>query len=266
MKPQDNNIVRAFDDDSATKFAMSKQQRRFTRGALSESLKEYRELVSGSAGWLSFGSFELYNLLFCNLAGLPGYAIRRIGLPPFLSSCAGSITIGRGVTVRQPNKISLGRKVIIDDYCVLDCRASEDKRSDYGISIGDRSIIGRNSIVVSRGGKITLGNAVNISSFCRIGTFNKIEIGDSVLIASFAYIGPANHGRGTDGPIIEQEMEDRGGVKIGANSWIGARATILDGVTIGNGAIVGAHSLVREDVPERSIVAGTPARVIGMRE
>jgi acetyltransferase-like isoleucine patch superfamily enzyme len=44
--------------------------------------------------------------------------------------------------------------------------------------------------------------------------------------------------------------------------WIGAHVTILDGVRIGDGAIVGAHSLVRENVPPRTVVAGTPARII----
>ena len=51
-------------------------------------------------------------------------------------------------------------------------------------------------------------------------------------------------------------------IKIGDNVWIGSNATILQGVTIRNGAIIGANAVVTKDVPENTIVAGVPARVI----
>jgi acetyltransferase-like isoleucine patch superfamily enzyme len=51
-------------------------------------------------------------------------------------------------------------------------------------------------------------------------------------------------------------------VKIGDNVWLGARATVLKGVTIGDGAVVAAGALVTRDVPSRTVVAGVPARVI----
>jgi acetyltransferase-like isoleucine patch superfamily enzyme len=90
-----------------------------------------------------------------------------------------------------------------------------------------------------------------------------VEIGESTLVAAFSYIGPGNHKRG-DGTkaLIEEEMEIKGGVKIGARCWIGAHTTILDGVTIGDDAIVGAHSMVREDVPAGATVVGVPAKKI----
>lgn len=55
-------------------------------------------------------------------------------------------------------------------------------------------------------------------------------------------------------------------VIIGNNVWIGAKATILLGITIGDNAIIGANSLVNKDVPEGAIVGGVPAKVIRMRE
>jgi acetyltransferase-like isoleucine patch superfamily enzyme len=56
------------------------------------------------------------------------------------------------------------------------------------------------------------------------------------------------------------------GVTIGAAVWMGAGAKILDGVTIGDHAIVGAGSVVRSEVPAYAVAAGVPARIIGMRQ
>jgi len=63
-----------------------------------------------------------------------------------------------------------------------------------------------------------------------------------------------------------QPSISKGGVKIEDDVWIGAGATILDGVSIGKGAIVGASSLVNKNVPEYTIVAGIPAKTIKERE
>lgn len=243
--------------------ALSAQQRKFSTGTLGT----YRELVVGSGGWGALLGYELYTTLLSGLPGLIGYASRGAALPLLLKGASGMPNIGRGVTIRQPHRITLGRGVMIDDYAVLDVRgANETDVKDAGISLGDHVLVGRNSLLVAKHGQIILHRGVNISSCCRIATQSRVEIGESTLIAAYAYIGPGNHRTDdTERSMIEAEMDVRGGVVIGAHSWIGAHATILDGVTIGEGAIVGAHSLVRTNVPPRTIVAGTPARVIGER-
>ena len=72
-----------------------------------------------------------------------------------------------------------------------------------------------------------------------------------------------DHQEGDDSrPLIEQDMDIKGGVTIGEHVWIGARVTIADGVTIGDRAKIGAHSFVRSDVPEGAIAVGTPARIV----
>ncbi|MCB0339188.1 MAG: acyltransferase [Bdellovibrionales bacterium] len=166
--------------------------------------------------------------------------------------------MGRGVVLRNARSISIGRKLLLDDFTCLDARGSGSL-----IEIGNNVSVGRASVVTAKECTIRLGDAVNIGTNCRIASLTGIEIGESTLVAAYCYIGPGNHQHG-DGntPLIAAPMEKKGGVKIGAHCWIGTRATILDGVTIGNGAIIGAHSLVRDDVPEGAIVAGTPARVI----
>ena len=62
--------------------------------------------------------------------------------------------------------------------------------------------------------------------------------------------------------ILDREIISKGPVKIGRNVWIGDKTTILGGVSIGDGAIVAANSVVTKDVPPFCVVAGVPARII----
>lgn len=252
------------EDEECHEPAMSAQQKRFTSGSGSR-LANYRDLIVGDRGWPFFFGFETYNLLFANMASVLGVGARALALPFLLGAFGKKSILGRGVTIRQPHLIRVGRSTMIDDFAVLDVRSLPNQDAK-GIDIGNHVLIGRNTIVTAKGGSIKLGDACNISSFCRIATRSSIEIGESVLIAAYAYIGCGNHSTGDpDKPIIEQGMVIRGGVRIGKNSWIGAKATVLDGVTIGENAVVGAHSLVREDVPDNAIVAGSPAKLLRTR-
>lgn len=110
---------------------------------------------------------------------------------------------------------------------------------DYGkpVTIGKECFIQQCCTFFGRGG-ITIGNGVFIGPKCNLITINHDENPDN---------RSATYGR----PIV---IEDK--------VWIGINSTILPGVTIGYGAIVGAQSVVTHDVPPMTIVAGNPARII----
>ena len=238
--------------------AMTKQQAQFTASDTS-AFALYRELAvgRGSLGFLAW--YELCTLLCCGLSGLPGFALRALLYPTLFGACGRRPAIGKGVLIRNAKKINLGSNVLIDDYAVLDVRGD-----NASITIGDHACIGRFTTIAAKGGHITLEEGVNVGSYCRIATQSSLTIGASTLVAAYSYIGPGNHRRGDDlTPLIEQDMEIKGGVTIGAHAWIGANALILDGVHIGEGAIVGAHSLVKKDVPAGSVAVGVPARAVG---
>lgn len=238
-----------------THAALTPQQERLT----SAGLAAYREIAVGKRSWIYLVGYEVATLLFSNVPGLLGYGSRAVVYPWLLGSSGSKPAFGRGIVLRNPACISLGNRVLVDDYAVLDAR-----EENGSIRIGDRASIGRFTTLAAKNGSITLASGVNIGSYCRVATQSRIEIGESVLIAAFSYIGPGNHQAGDpDTPLISRPMEIRGGVTIGAHAWIGAHVTILDGVSVGARAIVGAHSLVRENVPEGAIVAGAPARQIG---
>lgn len=122
-----------------------------------------------------------------------------------------------------------------------------DDSDGYGrIEIGERTWIGQYNNLRAGGGVITIGDDCLISQFCS-------------LIAS-------NHAIAKGQPIRDQGCDrDKVNVTLGDDIWLGAGATIMPGVTIDTGAVVGANSVVTKSIPEYEIWAGSPAKKIGER-
>ncbi len=89
-----------------------------------------------------------------------------------------------------------------------------------------------------------------------------IEVGDDCLFAYGVNVITAGHDY--NAPLMRKKIV-RKPVRIGSNVWIGVNALILPGVTINDGAVVGAGAVVTKDVSENAIVIGSPARVIKYR-
>lgn len=96
--------------------------------------------------------------------------------------------------------------------------------------------------------------------------FGKIEIGSNVMLGPNVSIPGATHNHlRIDIPMSYQGLTVKG-TRIGNDVWVGANTVILDGITIGEGAIVGAGAVVTKDVAPYSIVVGNPARTLRMRK
>ena len=105
---------------------------------------------------------------------------------------------------------------------------------------------------------IKVGKNVFINSGCCFQDQGGIEIGDNVLIGQQVVIATINHDFVPD----KRANMFPAPVKIGNGVWIGAHATILSGVTLGDSAIIAAGAVVTKDVPENVVVAGVPAKII----
>ncbi|TDN55098.1 lipopolysaccharide O-acetyltransferase [Buttiauxella sp. JUb87] len=118
---------------------------------------------------------------------------------------------------------------------------------------------------ISDDSKLEIGDDVNISDWSHIGALNKVVISSGCLIGSKVHITDHSHGSTF---FLDELMPNRrklvskGEVFVGKNVWIGDGAIILPGVNIGEGAIIGANSVVTKSIPEYSIAAGNPAEVI----
>ena len=113
---------------------------------------------------------------------------------------------------------------------------------------------------------ITLGDRVQFGPYCDVQC--DLEVGDSVLFAPHvAIVGRNDHQIDLPDTLIwdSPRGEDKK-VRIGSDCWVGYGAIILSGVTIGDGAVVAAGSVVTKDVPSKAVVAGCPAKVVRYRK
>ena len=108
------------------------------------------------------------------------------------------------------------------------------------------------------GRHIRIGKNVFINHACTFLDLGGITIEDDVLIGPKVSIITENHPTNPD----QRKMLDLKSVHIKRNVWIGANATILPGVTIGENSIVAAGAVVTKDVPDNVVVAGVPAKIV----
>ena len=121
-------------------------------------------------------------------------------------------------------------------------------------------------VIRNLGEGLVIGNNVGIAQNCFIQVRGKVTIGNDVMFGPGVSVFSEEHGfEQVEVPMIAQQ-ETRKGVQIGDNVWVGTRAVILGGVTIGEGSIIAAGALVKESVPPYSVVAGIPAKVIRSRK
>lgn len=133
---------------------------------------------------------------------------------------------------------ALGKGTIIEETALLKC--------PQNIHIGERS---------------------HVNHYCCVWASpnSKIVIGNDGLMGPGVKLFSSNHGFARDRVMKEQDFVERD-IRIGDDVWIGANSVVVAGVTIGDGALIAAGSVVTKDIPPYSIAGGTPAKVISERK
>ena len=108
-------------------------------------------------------------------------------------------------------------------------------------------------------GRISIGNNCTFSSFVVLDAHEAITIGDNCMFALRVTISTATHDYAK---IPMNSVTITKPVTIGNNVWFGVGSTVLPGITIGDGAVIGAHALVTKDVPPNAIIVGIPGKVL----
>jgi galactoside O-acetyltransferase len=144
------------------------------------------------------------------------------------------------VDVRAPERLELAPGVFVDYGVVLHCGGQEWSGGEGRIALGANTYVGPNAVLFGAGG---------------------IEIGDAVLISPGVVITSQQHSFALPGVDIRDQPLRFASVIIERDVWIGSSATILPGVRIGHGSVIGAGAVVAADVPPKSIALGVPARV-----
>ncbi|HVK23464.1 MAG TPA: acyltransferase [Actinokineospora sp.] len=180
-----------------------------------------------------------------NRAYTPWYLVRywrllklRITNPHIV--LRGMVFLGKDVEIHaRPGfgRLEIGRWVHIGDGNAIRCH-------EGSLRIGDKAVFGRQNVV---------------------NCYLDIEFGEASLVADWVYICDFDHVTAD----IHQPIKDQGIVKspvrIGPDTWICTKVTVTKGTRIGRGCVVGAHAVVRGEIPDFAIAAGMPAKVVRSR-
>lgn len=142
---------------------------------------------------------------------------------------------------------------------VIPFRAHDAKRVGEGCFYLDQ-------IVWLNGDRIELGDRVTFNFGCFVNGFGGLVFHDGANIGPYCMLHTANHNFDDPSrPVVDQGWQDVGPMHIGRNSWIGMGSVVLPGVTIGEGCVVGAGSVVTRDLDPFTIAVGNPAKAIRSR-
>ncbi len=224
-------------------------------------LRQYQDMVVGSRSIWFLIKFELVALFVSRIPGALGLLLRKIFYPMILAEVGSGVVFGTDCWFRHPGKIRIGADTIIDDGVLIDAKGSNNK----GVLIGRGCYIGRGTVLSCKEGDIILGEAVNLSTWCNISSNSSIEIEEKTLLGPYASIFATEHNFDDPGiDILDQKWSSKG-VTIKRNCWLGARVTVLDGVSVGANTIIGAGSVVNDDLPDDAIAVGSPAKTVKQR-
>jgi maltose O-acetyltransferase len=119
-------------------------------------------------------------------------------------------------------------------------------------------------IVWLNGDRIELGDRVGFNYGCYVNGYGGLTIDDRSLVGPYSMIHTANHNMDPDRPLLEQGWREQP-VEIGADCWIGMGVCILPGARLGDGCVIGAGSVVADEIPSYTVAVGNPARVVKSR-
>jgi acetyltransferase-like isoleucine patch superfamily enzyme len=170
-----------------------------------------------------------------------------------------------GARIRGLRLLQFGARLRLGTRTEITCWSPGGIRIGRDFSLGEHSSISNGFNPFADIGTIVIGSNVGIGGHSFICCPSTVTIGDNTITGQYLSIHPQNHVfADRDMPIRLQGVTAQG-VHIGVDCWIGAKVTILDGVSIGDGCIVAAGAVVTQSCPPYSIIGGVPAKIIGQR-
>ena len=211
-------------------------------------------------GWSNQNKMITYYYLFF-------FFIRGLFVRLRIKSAKGLLLVGKKVRIFYPNNLQVGYNTIIEDGAEINCLSLQGIKLGNSVTIGKYAIIRPSNIYGGPIGEgLTMGDNSNIGPYNYIGCSGKITIGNNVMLAPRVSIYAENHVFDHPEILIRDQGVEKKEVIIEDDCWIAANSILLAGVTIGKGSVVAAGSVVTENVPPYSVVAGVPAKWIKSRK
>jgi acetyltransferase-like isoleucine patch superfamily enzyme len=177
----------------------------------------------------------------------------------------GLIFCGKNVSIEHSYQIRVGKNLILENGVKINAL------SENGILLGNNVTVAKDTIIVCTGVISNKGKGLKIGNNSSIGSQSFISCQGGVIIGSDVIMGPGvrmfaeNHNFDNLQIPIRKQGENRKGILVEDNCWVGAGVCILDGVHISSGTVIAANSVVNKSFPPNSVLAGIPAKVIKYR-
>ena len=183
-----------------------------------------------------------------------------------LKDTHGMLLVGKGVQISYGNHIRCGKNVKFEDYAEIHGLCSD------GLNFGDYVTISRGVMIRPSsyyggdyGVGLTMGEHSSIGPYGYVGCSGKINIGKNVMFGPKCSLFAENHVFSDTKHSIKSQGVKQKGITIEDDCWIGSNVTILDGVTIGKGSVIGAGTLVTKDIPAGSVIMDKREKVVRER-
>lgn len=170
------------------------------------------------------------------------------------------VSIEPGVQLVCAQAIELGDNSSVCSYSMLNCWSPGSK-----LIVHNHARLDQGTHIQVMGGTLEIGKRTYIGPYTCMAGPGDIRIGEDCLIASGVGIYANNHNFDDPTRRINQQGSSCKGIVIEDDCWLGSGARVLDGVTIGQGSIIGAGAVVTKDIPPYSVAVGVPAKVISKR-
>lgn len=184
----------------------------------------------------------------------------------FLKETHGMLLVGKGVQISHGKHIRCGKNVKFEDYSEIHGLCSD------GLNFGDYVTISRGVMIRPSsyyggdyGVGLTMGEHSSIGPYGYVGCSGKITIGKNVMFGPKCSLFAENHVFSDTETSIKSQGVKQKGITIEDDCWIGSNVTILDGVTIGRGSVIGAGTLVTRSIPAGSVVVDKREKAIRER-
>jgi acetyltransferase-like isoleucine patch superfamily enzyme len=169
--------------------------------------------------------------------------------------------VAETVRAEGRGRVTIGPHAVIEDHVLF----SLGQGGRGTIEVGRRSKLKVGVIARAYGGRIRIGDRTSIGEYSVLAGHGGLDIGDLVIIAGHCYLAASQHITSGTAPLRFQG-ETASGIHVADDVWIGAHATVHDGVTIGRGAIVGSGSVVTRSLPGGWVAFGVPCRPVHRRD
>jgi len=209
-----------------------------------------------------FGFGELFSILLERLTSV----IRGVFIiKPFLKRSKGVIFAQKGVRIKFGKKITVGSGLNLMEYSTINALSYDGVMIGNNFTLGKYAIIECTGVLRNVGSSLQIGNNVGINHYCFLGVRGNVVIGDNVIFGPRVSIFSENHNHFDREIPIKHQGVTKGDTIIGNDVWLGANVSVMSGVSIGDGCVVAAGSVVTKSFEPYSIIGGVPAKLIKQR-